>query len=262
MIRRMASDHGSSRRAMIARRFCFLLVGLWVAAGSFIAQAAAEGSATRAGVAQPLFPHETNPYGLAPDPAFHFLRLETGLRVVLIPNATPPREVTVAMRVLAGALDEPEDKAGLAHLLEHLAFQGSRRFDEPVFTRLERLGIRAGADANGSTTATRTEYSFRLPDNDPAKVRQLITVLRDIADGLLLKPQTIEQERAIVSQERVDRDSAQTRFIYALYRSLVPGAEAGRHPVSGTAESIARITRADPESPTGSTAGSLSVPGG
>ncbi len=231
-------------RQMIARSFVLWLAALLVA-GAPAVRAASDSSPAVPDVAAPLFPHETNPYGLTPDPAFHFLRLKTGLRIVLIPNATPPREVTVAMRVLAGALDEPQDKAGLAHLLEHLAFQGSRRSDEPVFTRLERLGIRAGADANGSTTATRTEYSFRLPDNDPAKVRQLITVLRDIADGLLLKPETIEQERAVVSQERVDRDSAQTRFVYALYRALVPEAEVGRHPVAGTADSIARITRDD-----------------
>ncbi len=245
MSRRDAAVRRGIGREMIVRLYLLLLIGLWTAVGAFGACAAQDTATASTEAAAPLFAHETNPYGLAPDPAFHFLRLETGLRVVLIPNATPPREVTVAMRVLAGALDEPEDKAGLAHLLEHLAFQGSRRSDEPVFTRLERLGIRAGADANGSTTATRTEYSFRLPDNDPAKVRQLIAVLRDIADGLLLKPDTIEQERAVVSQERVDRDSAQIRFVYALYRSLVPGAEVGRHPVSGTAESITRITRED-----------------
>ncbi len=231
-------------RQVIVRSFVLWLAMLLVAGGPAVLAAKAPSPAA-ADVAAPPFPHETNPYGLTPDPAFHFLRLKTGLRIILIPNATPPREVTVAMEVLTGALDEPADKAGLAHLLEHLAFQGSRRAAEPVFTRLERLGIRAGADANGSTTATRTEYGFRLPDNDPVKVRQLIAVMRDIADGLLLKPETIEQERTVVSQERVDRDSAQTRFIYALYRSLVPDAEAGRHPVSGTAESIARITRDD-----------------
>ena len=215
------------------------------ASGVIFAAALLAWAAVAAAAGPPPFPHETNPYGLRPDPAFHFLRLQNGLSVVLVPNATPPKEVVVSMGVLAGALDEPEEKAGLAHLLEHLAFQGSRRADEPVFTRLERLGIRAGADANGSTDMTRTEYGFRLPDNAEDKVRALVAIMRDIADGLALDPATIEQERAVVEQERVDRDSAQRRFVYGLYGFLVPDAEAGRHPVSGTKESIAAITRED-----------------
>jgi len=125
---RQVSVRRETGRKTIVCLFLLLLASLWVAAGAGGAQAVPDASAASAAPpASPLFAHETNPYGLTPDPAFHFLRLKTGLRIVLIPNATPPREVTVAMRVLAGALDEPEDKAGLAHLLEHLAFQGSRR---------------------------------------------------------------------------------------------------------------------------------------
>ena len=82
------------------------------------------------------------------------------MRFALMRNNTPAGAVSMRLRIDAGAIQESDAQQGIAHLLEHMAFRGSKKIaDGDVVRTLERLGLRFGADTNASTGFTQTIYS-------------------------------------------------------------------------------------------------------
>ena len=86
------------------------------------------------------------------DPAVRFGQLPNGMRYALLHNATPPGQASFRLRIDAGSLMETDAQQGLAHFLEHMAFNGTTNIPETeMLRRLERLGLAFGADTNAST---------------------------------------------------------------------------------------------------------------
>ena len=96
-----------------------------------------------------------------------------------------------------GSYQEEDDQLGLAHFLEHLAFNGLRNFDaDELIPQMQRLGISFGAHANAATYFDETWYELDLPNSTDERTLDLgFTVLRDFADGMLLQEEEIEKER-------------------------------------------------------------------
>ena len=91
------------------------------------------------------------------DPAFTFGRLPNGMRYVLRENHTPEGTVLVRLRIGSGSLEETDDERGLAHFLEHMAFNGTARFPKnQLVNYLESVGMRFGPDINASTSFDET----------------------------------------------------------------------------------------------------------
>ena len=89
---------------------------------------------------------------IAADPSFRFGVLPNGLRYAIRRQATPPGQAALRLHIAAGSLNEAEGQQGLAHFVEHMAFNGSTRVPEGEMVRiLERLGLAFGADTNAST---------------------------------------------------------------------------------------------------------------
>src|SRR6202451_3039415 len=125
--------------------------------------------------AAPAFPQDGS--DLHPDPAAKFGSLPNGLRYVVMPNHEPKGRVSLRLLVLAGSFEETEKQRGLAHFLEHMAFNGSTHYAPGTLVeKLQRLGMGFGADTNASTSFNRTLYQLELPDTGPAT----------LADGLTL----------------------------------------------------------------------------
>src|SRR5882672_7218605 len=121
------------------------------------------------------------------DPAIRFGALPNGMRYAIMKNTTPKGEVSMRLRIGAGSLEESDAQQGLAHFLEHMAFRGSAHVaDGDVFKMLERLGLRAGADTNASTSQTQTLYQFDLPKADDETVDTGIMLAREIVSELKL----------------------------------------------------------------------------
>jgi zinc protease len=174
------------------------------------AQAAADKAAS--------FPQEDS--DLKADPAAHFGRLENGLRYVALPNREPRDRASLRLLVLAGSLNETDEQRGLAHFLEHMAFNGSTHY--PPGTLIEffqRMGMSFGADVNAATTFDRTVYKLELAHSDDNTIAEGLRVFSDDAGGLLLKEEQIEKERPIILAEKRAGDSA-------MYRSFVAQLEA------------------------------------
>src|SRR5208282_2418799 len=149
---------------------------------------------------------------LRPDPAISFGTLPNGVRYVVMPNHEPRNRASLRLLVLSGSLEEREDQRGLAHFLEHMAFNGSTHHPPGTLVEyFQRLGMSFGGDTNAYTSFDRTVYKIELPDIRPATVAEGLGVFSDMAGGLLLRPDMIVKERPIILSEKRTRDSAEYR---------------------------------------------------
>ena len=139
---------------------------------------------------------------LRPESAAHFGTLPNGMRYVVMPNHEPRGRASLRLLVLAGSLEETEAQRGLAHFLEHMAFNGSTHYAPGTLVELlQRMGMSFGADTNAATSFDHTIYQLELPDTRPATIDQGLGILADYAGSLLLKPAMIDKERGIILSE-------------------------------------------------------------
>ncbi|MBI2814624.1 MAG: insulinase family protein [Opitutae bacterium] len=167
------------------------------------------------------FAHETS--DLPVNPAVTWGRLPNGLRYALSRHAEPRGRVSARLAVRVGSVHENDQQRGLAHFLEHMAFNGSRHFPAAhVVEFFQRLGMNFGGDTNASTGFDRTVYQLELPDARPETLRESLTFFADVAGGLLLEPGQIDKERGIILSEKRARDSVGLRTFQAEMDFLVP----------------------------------------
>ena len=182
---------------------------------------------------------------LPADPDVRYGTLPSGMRYALRRNATPPHQVSLRLRIDAGSLEEQDDQRGLAHFIEHMAFNGSTHVAEGEFVhRLERLGLRFGADTNAGTEFGQTVYKLDLPESAAASVDEGLFLLREVAGEVSFAPAAIDRERGIIQSEERSRATPQYRIFvdlmsYLLRGQLLPG----RMPI-GVPEVIATAQRA------------------
>ncbi|MEP6394406.1 MAG: insulinase family protein, partial [Alteripontixanthobacter sp.] len=140
------------------------------------------------------------------DRDYVFGALPNGMRYIIRRNATPEGTALVRMRIGSGSLAEREDERGLAHFVEHMAFNGSAAIPEgDMIKLLEREGLAFGADTNASTGFKATTYKLDLPRNDPALLDTALMLMRETASELTIAPDAVERERGVILAERRDR---------------------------------------------------------
>lgn len=145
---------------------------------------------------------------VAPDPAWRFGVLPNGMRYALRKNATPPGQAALRLWFDAGSMMEADDQQGLAHFLEHMAFNGSKNVPEGEMIKiLERHGLAFGADTNASTSFDETVYQLDLPKTDDGTVDTSLMLLREAAGELTIAPEAVDRERGVVLSEERARDT-------------------------------------------------------
>jgi len=128
--------------------------------------------------------------------------LPNGLKFYIRRNGRPEKRVSLRLAVKAGSLEEHDDQLGLAHLIEHMAFNGSTHFASgEVFKYFERVGARLGPHVNASTSFDETIYMLDLPTDQGDVVSKGLTALADFAGGLTLDPKEVDKERGVVIEE-------------------------------------------------------------
>ncbi|WP_284124778.1 M16 family metallopeptidase [Parerythrobacter aestuarii] len=143
---------------------------------------------------------------LQPEDGYLFGQLANGMRYVIRANATPEGTALVRMEVAAGRLDEYDDERGLAHFVEHMAFNGSTNVPEGEMVKLlERLGLAFGADTNAVTNFTYTQYKLDLPNTRPELLDTALMLMRETASELTFAPEAVERERGVLLAERRER---------------------------------------------------------
>ena len=128
--------------------------------------------------------------------------LPNGLTYYVRRNAEPRARAELRLVVNAGSVLEDQDQRGLAHFLEHMAFNGTRRFEKhEIVDYLERVGMRFGPDINAYTSFDETVYMLQLPTDSAGVLDTGLQILRDWADGITMDPEEIEKERGVVIEE-------------------------------------------------------------
>jgi zinc protease len=197
---------------LIPRLPAALLCTLAFLAGSAFAATAATPALPPPQIA--AFAHATS--DVKPDPAVRYRTLPNGLRYALLKNAEPKNRASLRLQVDAGSFQETEAQRGVAHFLEHMAFNGSTKFPPgSLIEVLQRLGMGFGNDTNAFTSFDRTVYMLELPKTDEATLDEGLRVFTDYAGGLLLRIEEINKERGIIVAEKRDRDTIGFRTLVA-----------------------------------------------
>ena len=152
-------------------------------------------------------PWEHESSDLKPDPRFHFGSFKNGLRYAWCDNRQPAKQLMLRLHVDVGSLAERGEEVGLAHFLEHMAFNGSKSFKPgTLIPTFQTQGIRFGSDVNAHTGFDETVYELDLPDADSARLEKSLLWFRDVIDGLKLDAKEIEAEKGVVDAEEESRD--------------------------------------------------------
>ena len=142
------------------------------------------------------------------DPDIRFGSLPNGMRYAIKRQAVPAGQAALRLRFDAGSLMESDAQQGLAHFLEHMAFNGSKNVPEGEMVKiLERHGLAFGADTNASTNFDETVYKLDLPKTDADTVDTSLKLLREAASELTIAPESVERERGVVLSEERASDS-------------------------------------------------------
>ena len=176
-------------------------------------------------------------YDVLPDPAVRYGTLANGMKYAILRNQTPQGSAAVRMRFDFGSIAEGENERGLAHFIEHMAFNGSQNVPEGDMTKmLERLGLAFGADTNASTGFDATTYQLDLPRTDDELVDTALMLMRETAGNLTIAPEAVNRERGVVLSEMRTRDSFQLRRIVDYFDFVAPETPFGDRLPIGTAE--------------------------
>ena len=173
------------------------------------------------------------------DPNIVFGVLPNGMKYALLKNSTPKDSVVLRMRFDVGSFAEADDQRGLAHFLEHMAFNGSTNVPEGEMIKLlERKGLAFGADTNASTGFDETVYKLDLPNASDDLIDTGLMLMRETGSELTIDPAAVDRERGIILSERRARDTVQLRNVIDQLDFQMQGMKvASRIPV-GTEEVI------------------------
>ena len=166
-------------------------------------------------------------------------QLANGLTYYIQKNTRPEKRLELRLVVKAGSVLEDDDQRGLAHFVEHMAFNGSTHFKKhELISYLQSIGLKFGADLNAYTSFNETVYILPLPTDKREAVEKGFLVLADWAGGLSFADPDIDLERGIVLEELRLGKGAQDRMNKVLLPKIFGGSKyADRLPI-GTEESI------------------------
>ena len=180
------------------------------------------------------------------DPAVTVKKLPNGLTYYIRANKKPENRAQFHLIVNAGSILETEKTLGLAHFLEHMAFNGTKNFQKmEIVNFLERTGMQFGADLNAYTSFDETAYRLEVPMDKPDVVKKALQVLEDWAHNISFDAEEIEKERGVVTEEWRTGRGAQGRLqdkqIPAIFHQSL---YAERLPI-GKTNTIRSVTRED-----------------
>ncbi|MEO9481930.1 MAG: insulinase family protein [Ekhidna sp.] len=149
------------------------------------------------------------------DPSVKIGKLSNGLTYYLRSNEKPANKAELRLIVNVGSVVEDEDQLGLAHFVEHMAFNGTTNFEKnDLIDYLQNMGIEFGADLNAHTGFDETVYKLSIPTDNQEVFNTSLQILRDWADGITFSDEEIDNERGIVAEEKRARSGAGMRMYY------------------------------------------------
>ena len=151
-------------------------------------------------------------------------KLDNGLTYYIRHNEWPENVVNFYIAQKVGSIQEDEEQRGLAHFLEHMAFNGSEHFPDSTLLEYTRsIGVEFGSDLNAYTSIDQTVYRVcDVPTKRQEAVDSCLLILKDWSNGLTLDAKEIDKERGVIHQEWRLRSSAGQRMFERALPKLYP----------------------------------------
>jgi len=156
-------------------------------------------------------------------------KLDNGLTYYLRHNNTPEKKANFYIAQRVGSIQEDDTQQGLAHFLEHMAFNGSEHFPTGTMTEyLQSIGVQYGRSLNAYTSIDRTVYYIAdVSTERQSALDSCVLVLRDWSSGITATPEEIEKERDVIHNEYRMRNSPSQRMIERALPTLFQGSKYG-----------------------------------
>lgn len=174
------------------------------------------------------------------DPATRKGKLANGLTYYIRHNEWPEHMANFYIAQRVGSIQEEEEQRGLAHFLEHMAFNGSNTFKKVgIIDWCREKGIQFGSDLNAYTGVDQTVYRVcNVPTGNIQVLDSCLLILKDWSNGLLLQDKEIDKERGVIHAEWSMRNNGQMRLLEQMLPTLYPGSRWGVRMPIGTMEVV------------------------
>ncbi len=211
-----------SKRARLALGLAFVLASL---VGVAAQDRAAVPPPDKIGLDQPV----------PVDPRITIGYLPNGMRYYVRANGRPYHRAELRLVVNVGSVVEDDDQRGLAHFIEHMAFNGSKHFaKQDLIAFMESIGMRLGPGVNANTSFDETVYALHVPTDNPEAMRKAFLFFANVAHDLTFDPTAIEKERGVIVEEWRQGRGAQARMQDQEGPVLLEGSRyAERNPIGG-----------------------------
>ena len=220
----------------LASRVSSAAIAIAIVSGSAPAAAAPAAEAAVNGWGMPLT-------DVTPDPSIRYGTLPNGMKYAIMRNATPKDAASLRLRFEFGSIGESDKEQGLAHFIEHMAFNGSTHVPEGEMVKiLERQGLKFGPDTNAVTGFDSTVYMLDLPSTDTDHLDTSLMLMREVASELKFDKGAVDRERGVVEGERRFRDNAQLHRAIDTLQFSGPNTPYGKRLPIGTTEVINSAT--------------------
>ena len=166
------------------------------------------------------------------DPEVRVGKLDCGLTYYIRHNNYPENRVNFYIAQRVGSIQEEESQRGLAHFLEHMAFNGSEHFNgegKSIIDYTRSLGVNFGGDLNAYTSIAETVYNINdVPSTRQSAIDSCLLILKDWSGGLLLTDEEIDKERGVIHEEWRLGQGPQMRMLERQLETLFPDSKYGK----------------------------------
>ena len=161
------------------------------------------------------------------DPELRTGKLENGMTYYIRHNDKPKGQADFYIIHNVGAIQENDAQQGLAHFLEHMAFNGTKNLPGKQLTQyLESVGVKFGANLNAATSWDQTVYNIKdVPTSREGIIDSALLILHDWSHFIALQPEEIDSERGVIMEELRTRDGASWRSSMKLIQALGRGSK-------------------------------------
>jgi zinc protease len=195
--------------------------------------------------ASPLFAQPNLNTKIPVDPNVKIGKLPNGLTYYIRQNKKPAQKIELRLVVNAGSILEDENQQGIAHLNEHMAFNGTTHFKKnDLVSFLQSIGVSFGSDLNAYTSFDETVYILPIPTDKPSNIDKGFQILQDWAQHVTYLDKDIDEERPVVLEESRLGKGAHDRMFRKIYPELFAGSLYGRRLPIGI-DSIVKNTSHD-----------------
>lgn len=153
-------------------------------------------------------------------------KLDNGLTYYIRENKKPEKKVELRLIIKVGSIMEDDDQQGLAHMAEHMAFNGTKNFKKnDIVSYLQSIGVEFGNDLNAYTGFDETVYILPIPTDQPTNLEKGFQILEDWAHQVTYLDEDINSERAIILEESRLGKSGEERMFKKVYPELFKGSK-------------------------------------